>query len=251
MASSSSFVKFSLFFALLVVTVLCSPVLTETESESSELDLALSVATSVLQNEKLRSRVIGQAVQMVSQHPEVHRISKRATEVLAPTARLLFPAGPVLAGITLFGSFKAAVMLLGSVFFATTFMPSIASSFGLVAPAIPFRSLTESMNELRNVNYETVARSLDTLQKKSYLLDLQEEPCKNRAICEVGEFVAENYPTVTFWLQNMAGIDKLILGDQYSLSMIKGMKHQNCTRLFPKCSQDTYPTLNEIVQKLK
>lgn len=142
-------------------------------------------------------------------------------------------------------------MFLGTVFFATTYLPAVASFLGLITPAIPFRSITESMNELKKMNYDMVARSIDTIQKKSYLLDFREESCKNRAICEVGEFVGENYPTVAFWLQNMAGFDKLILGDQYSLSMIKGMKHQNCTRLFPKCSHSPYTTLNEIVQKLK
>ena len=229
--------------AAAVAVVLATPV------ESDEMDLVVSLASQVMSNEKLRGRAVNHALQALA--PQAHHISKRAVEVLAPHARALIPVEWSLAGITLFGTFKAAVMFLGGIFFASSFLPSLLGFLGLSAPVLPFRSLTDSMNELKKLNYDLVARSIDTIQKKSYLLDIGEEACKDRAICEVGEFVAARYPSVAFWLQNLGGFDKLILGDQYALAMVKGMKHQSCARLFPKCRQSPFTTWNEIVEKLR
>lgn len=234
---------------LAIATVLSTPVASESEEESSELQLAMSIATQVMSNEKMRARAMNHALQLVA--PHAHSITKRAVDTIAPHARALIPASFSLAGLTLFATFKAAVMFLGAVFFTSTFLPSLLSFMGVVAPPLPFRSLSDSMNELKKLNYDLVARSIDTIQKKSYLLDISEEACKDRAICEVGEFVGSKYPTVAFWLQNLGGFDKLLIGDQYSLAMVKGIKNQNCSRLFPKCSHSPFTTWNEIVEKFR
>ena len=250
MASASLLFASLLSLTLVLACVLSTPLDAEASiEEDGDLQLAMSLASQALGNEKLRTRVVRHALQALA--PQVHGISKRAVQALAPHARALIPAEFSLAGLTLLGTFKAAVMLLGSVFFASSFLPALFAFFGLSSPPLAFRSLTDSVNELRKLNYDVVARSLDAIQKKSYLLDIREESCKDRAICEVGEFVGDKYPSVAFWLQNLGGYDKLLLGDQYALAMVKGMKQQSCARLFPKCRQSPFSTWNEIVEKFR
>lgn len=180
-----------------------------------------------------------------------HNIQKRAVDLVERHARALIPVEFSLAGLGLFGTFKAVIIALGAMFVASSLLPALLTFIGISAPIVPLKSLSEGVNE---VNY-IVARSLNdfgsNIHNKSYLLELEGEGCRERAICDVGRFVGRSYPSISFWLQKLGGFDKLILGDQYSLSMLKGMRQQKCEQLYPRCKQDPFATWNEIVEKFR
>lgn len=235
------------YLVLLAVSLcLASATPTSSSSGSSDLQLAMTLATQLMKNEDLQARAMDQALQMIA--PTVHNIQKRAIEAIGPQARALIPVEFSLAGLTLFGTFKLAVMLVGAIFWATTLIPAVFSFLGITVPPLPFRSLSDEFSKL---NYEVIARSIDTIHQKSHLLDLKEEQCKEKVICEVGEFVGARYPSVRFYLKKLGSFDKLILGDQYVLAMVKGMNHSNCTHVYSKCSRSPLAVLNEIVDTFR
>lgn len=237
MANFTSLTTTCLLFALLFAAVSCFTSLSVPESSSSsgadgslELEMITSLAKTALYN---------------------HNIQKRAVELVERQARALIPAEFSLAGLGLFGTFKAVIIALGTIFAFGTFLPAVLSFLGIASPVLPIRSLSDSMNE---VNY-IVARSINdlgsTIQNKSYFLELDGPECRDRAICEVGKFVGRSYPSISIWLQRLGGFDKLILGDQYSLAMVKGIRQQKCEHLYSQCKRDPFATWTEIAEKFR
>ena len=224
-----STLRFVVLFSLLFVCLITNIVGAE-EDGSIELAMFSSLAKTALTN---------------------HSVQKRAVEMLEKHARALIPADFSLVGLGLFGTFKAAIIALGAMFAASSLLPAILGFLGLTVPIVHIRSLSDSLNE---VNY-MVSRSINdfsnNIQNKSYLLELDGEECRDRAICEVGKFVGRTYPSISFWLQKLGGFDKLILGDQYSLSLVKGMRHQKCEHLFPKCKRNPFANWSEIADKFR
>lgn len=227
---------FLVFFVTFVVIVTSNHVLTDSSHEVGETDLQSLVVQSLVTS----------AMGGISPHV----IRKRAVDLVqtwAPKARALIPVELSLAGLTLFGTFKAAVLFLASIFIGSSLLPAILNFLGIPAAAVPFRSLEDSVKN----QYQIVARSLETLEKKQYLLDVSGEDCDQRMLCEIGDFVGGKYPSVSNWLQKLGGFDKLILGDQYSLSLLKGVKQQKCDKAYPKCQRSPFWKWNEIADNFR
>ena len=233
MASMSSFLKSCLLFSLFIVIV-SSACVQSSPDGSVELELLTTMAKSAILN---------------------HNMQKRAVDFMERHARALIPAEFSLATLGLFGTFKAVIIALGAMFAFSTFIPAVLGFLGISAPILPpIRSIPDSLNE---VNY-MVARSINELgstigkiQNKTYLLELEGEECRDRAICEVGKFLGQSYPSVSTWLKNLGGFDKLILGDQFSLAMVKGMRSQECQHLYPKCKRNPFHNWYEIAEKFR
>lgn len=206
---------------------------------SMDFDTMKDLASIAMKSHHVRKRAIETAIQYIKpflpSKESMYSMTARAT----PSA---------LAAVTLYGTFKFAVVVLAAFYCVTTFFPAFFSLFG-----IPARSLTNMENEIRSITYDTViARSFDTIKKKSFFLDLQDNSCKNRAICEVGSYITDKFPTVSYWISGLGAVDNLIAGDQFTLSMMKGMKNPNsCADSYPKCKNSPFSRWNEVAGLLR
>ena len=214
-------------------------ILGSTFTESMDFDTMKDLASIALKNHHVRKRAIDSALAYIKP------LLPNKESVFAMTARATPSA---LAAITLYGTFKFAVVVLAAFYCVTTFFPAFFSLFG-----IPARSLGNIENEIRSITYDKiVARSLDTIKKKSFLLDLEDGSCKDRAICEVGSFISDKFPSVTYWITGLGAADNLVFGDQFTLAMMKGMKNRNsCAHSYPKCKRSPFSTWNEIAEKFR
>lgn len=208
-------------------------------ADQMDLDTMKDIASFAMKNHHVRKRAIESAMQYIQP------FLPNRESVFAMTARATPSA---LAAVTLYGTFKLAVVVLAAFYCVTAFFPAFFSLFG-----IPARSLGNIENEIRSFTYDTVvARSIDTIKKKSFFLELQEKSCKDRAICEVGSYISDKFPTVSYWISGLGAADSLLMGDQFTLAMMKGMKNPNsCVESYPKCKRSPFSTWNEIAEKLR
>jgi len=182
-----------------------------------------------------------------------HSIKKRALDTVVSmisgdfkARTLAWPAGlmPALAGITIIGAFKIASLFVASFFLLTSFFPSILGMAGITSPFL-FRSIADGVGELKNMNYEVVARSLTAIPEKSFdALDIKGTECRARAICEMGDLMAEKFPSVAGWVR-MVG-DNFALGDKYTVAMLKGMKKLDCGITFSSCTSSPFKKWSTI-----
>lgn len=250
MGRNSSNVKM-LFGSMILVLVLMSSslfVLTSAEEKgamdeiimgSMDFDTMKDLASIAMKSHSVRKRAVESAIQYIKPFLPTKESMFAMTARATPSA---------LAAVTLYGTFKFAVVVLAAFYCVTTFFPAFFSLFG-----IPARSLTNMENEIRSITYDTViARSFDTIKKKSFFLDLQDNSCKNRAICEVGSYITDKFPTVSYWISGLGAVDNLIAGDQFTLAMMKGMKNPNsCADSYPKCKNSPFSRWNEVAGLLR
>lgn len=165
------------------------------------------------------------------------------TQSSASTGRSLIPLGTdlfaALAGLTLFGAFKLGLLIVSSFYLLSSFFPGVLAFFGLSTPFF-FRSLGEGISEFKNLDYEVVARSLQSLPDKSFdALSIKGIECRARAICEIGEFMGKKFPTVAGWIGKI-GDNRFMMGDKYTTAMMKGIKSGDCATAFISCSNSPF-----------
>jgi hypothetical protein len=208
---------------LSVMAIVSAAAVSSSESDGSDLQIKLltSMAKTALMD---------------------HNVQKRAVEYLHRNAKALIPAELSLGAIGLFGTFKAVIIALATIFSFTTFLPAVAGLLGLTftAPGIvPMRSLD-------GVHY-VVSRSVNefqhTIQNKTYFLDIDGPDCKERAMCEVGEFVA-TLPFISNWLAAIGSFEQVIFNEKFNsfhdAPFVKGLRNQVCSREFSNCKKDPF-----------
>lgn len=147
-----------------------------------------------------------------------------------------------LAELTLFGAFKLGFFVISGLIILSGFFPSILA--GITGPFL-VRSVSENISELRNLNYEMVARSIRTLPEKSFeALDVKGEDCKARAVCEVGEYGARFLPSGAQYVRAFGS--KLNFGDKYLTALIKGLSKIDCAQAYRSCSQSPFKKLSNL-----
>lgn len=215
MVLASTFLKWSIFASIMVASVICAQIAEHRSADpedDDEMRQLVSLATK--------------------------RVARSIMNRSLSQARAFLPFSLInplhmIAGLTLFGAFKLSLLLVSGFWVLTTMFPSVLSFLGISSPFL-FRSLTD-ISELKSLNYEVVARSLQSLPDKSFeLLKVEEGDCRSRAICEVGEFMASSFPTFCSYLGSLG--DKFHNNDTYAVALMKGINQPaDCTTAFSSC----------------
>ena len=202
-----------------------------------------SVARAVMTDHHVRKRAIESLVEYAEPHIK--------NSQLMTTGRVAVSS--VLATITLYGTFKFAIVLLGAFYAFSTFFPALFGFLGIPLPMMPaFRNVKQVVDEMNAVNMNIVARSLDTVQRKAFFLELEGPECTDRAVCELGSILETGFPSVAYWIKGLGAFDKLVMGDKYSLALMKGIKGQrNCSETYKSCPKSPFTTWRDIYQKLR
>jgi len=149
-----------------------------------------------------------------------------------------------LAEITLLGALKIGFFLISGLFVLTGIFPVFFGALGISTPFL-FRSITDSVSELRNLNYEVVARSIRSLPEKSFeALDVKGDDCRSRAICEVGEYVAKKMPSVSGYVKILG--DRFSFNDKYLVAAVKGMSKADCAKSFVTCPTSPFKKFSNL-----
>lgn len=139
-----------------------------------------------------------------------------------------------LAGLTILAAFKLAIVMMATFYLASSLFPSL---FGISLLPFTFRSLP-SVGDFKNVDYlsraQLMARSISSLPEKSFeYLDIKENDCRARAVCEMGEFMADKIPSTASWVQEVG--DKFMFNEKYTTALIKGIKKVDCGATYNLC----------------
>jgi len=232
MARKSAFVKASFLFAVIIVPSLALWAQTTVAEKVSETDSSFSTSLS-------EARAFASSLWYSG-----------ALNKPLETARSMFPLGwpntflGAIAGLTIVGAFKVGLFMITSVWLITTAFPSILAFLGLTSPFL-FRSLQDTFPTFGEINYEFVARSVNSLPDKSMdLMNIKGGECRARAICEAGEFVAKKIP----WMARFAsGIMSTIkMSDLYTIAMVRGMSNSDCASYYGSCSHSPFKKLTTM-----
>ncbi len=218
MANLSLLLKCCFMFAIAISFSFCAAIENKAEDEhQSPLTQALAIIEMVSKVNVAKARVLSTAL----------------TNPLSALAEL-----------TLLGAFKIGFFLISGLFVFTGIFPGFLGALG-IAPPFLFRSLTDSFSELKNLNYEIVARSIRSFPEKSFeALNVKGEDCRSRAICEVGEFFARQFPTVSGYMKVFG--DKFSFNDKYMVAIVKGMSKTDCANSFVTCPTSPFKKLTNL-----
>lgn len=210
-------------------------------NEELDVQLALlkSVSTALLSDKKIQKRAWT-------------HLSELLQTKIFPTFKSLIPSDFSLENLNLMSSLKLAALVLSSLFaFSSLLSPLV--SVRLTDSFQQMRSLSDGVDEMTKLNYDLLSKSIDSIKSKNFLVELKGPSCRERAICEVGEFVSVRYPRVFNWMENtLTGtLEQFILVDQYILSMLKGLKKQNCTMSYSQCARSPFHKWTEILSKFQ
>ena len=163
-------------------------------------------------------------------HPKAKQLISQIPFVKNP---LLFLRDLTLIQVTAVAGFVfSGFLLLG------TFFPQVFNAFG-IKPPMTFRSLSDGVNELKNLNYEMVARSLKNLPELSFdVLNVKDGQCRTRAVCEVGEFLADSFPSAAWYIKSLN--DNFPINDKYGVAIVKGIHQSSCAKVYSSCSQSPF-----------
>jgi len=233
MAKSSRMLRASLIFAVLVSAGICVFAEAEEAEESSPLEEFVSKELT----HYVKKRAIDSVYGFLSQ-----------TSSSEQRSLLPFPLGGLfnaLTTITFFGAFKLGFLIIATFWAITSIFPGVLSLFGLSSPFL-IRSLEEGVGELRNLDYQVVARSLSSLPERSFdALSIKGVECRSRAVCEMGDFMARKFPTVAAWIKT-AG-DKFMVNDKYAAAMMKGMSQTiDCSASFDACPHSPFKKFSSL-----
>lgn len=202
-----------------------------------------SLASAAMNDHNIRKRAVDLVVDHIKPHVNTTALFSGRLAVSS-----------VLATVTLYSAFKFTVVVLGVFYAVQTFFPALFGFFGIpiMGPTFGFRSVKDVLKDVNEINYNIVARSIDTVSRKSFFLDIQGPECSDRAVCEIGSILETSFPSVTYWIKGLGAFDKLILGDQYSLALMKGMKgFKHCSETYRACPKSPFSTWKDIYHKLR
>ncbi|KAI1303008.1 hypothetical protein HDE_02394 [Halotydeus destructor] len=223
-----------------------SPSATVQSSATSNLRLdgidVKAVVNAVLTSHSIRKRAIDTAIGYLMSDSQ-DRQSKRSFDL-----GLLVSQLPVaLAGLTIIGAFKIAIIILSTFYAITAVFPSVLGLMGLTVMPITFRSVSNSIVDLKNLNYELVTQSLSTLPDKSFeALDIREAECKTRAICEMGSTLRTQFPTVATCIESLGEKFAPLIGDKYIHALVKGTQRLDCGISYSKCPTSPFQRWTDI-----
>ncbi|XP_022247905.1 uncharacterized protein LOC106464473 isoform X2 [Limulus polyphemus] len=110
---------------------------------------------------------------------------------------------------------------------------AIPLSLGL-SPTIPlFRSLKSTVAEMDVGRMMRALESLDLTESSFQYLEIPEPQCQNRAVCELGEYMANDYPIVTRFIGLAASVTPSL--HSYSVYLRNTTEHPHCQQIFADC----------------
>ncbi|XP_054169008.1 uncharacterized protein LOC128966200 [Oppia nitens] len=150
-----------------------------------------------------------------------------------------------LAELSLFGAIKLGVVLLSGLVLLGAMFPTVMAAYGLSLPLL-IRSLNNGMDDMKHMDYETVALSMRSLPEKAFqALDIQEEDCRSRAVCEIGQYGAQLFPTAASYARAFG--TRLPFSQKYLMAIVKGLTTKtDCSVTFRKCQESPFKKLSYL-----
>lgn len=109
------------------------------------------------------------------------------------------------------------------------------------------------LESLHNIDYEIISNSVRSVPERSFrFLDIREEECKSRAMCEIGEQIHSYWPRVATYIR--LAVEQLNVNDSNVGSTLRGLGWADCGSVFQeKCPRSPFAKFVQIyisMQKL-
>lgn len=102
---------------------------------------------------------------------------------------------------------------------------------------------------LQNIDYNIISNSINSVPEKSFkLLDIREDECKSRAMCEVGELVRKYFPQIGVYVR--LATERLDLRDIYTTAMLRGVGWTDCDSTYGRCSKSPFKKFHRILNAI-
>lgn len=221
-----------------------------TDNELPKLDSNISsnhkkMSTSIPQIPTTSS--IESAINMIDL---VTMLSTRGNEVYQAATKLASKNGVAMDPITAIPS----IIIYGAIKFVSYLVSLFIYFSSLITPwqldpnaKISFIDL----ESLHNIDYEIISNSVRSVPERSFrLLDIREEECKSRAMCEIGEQIHSYWPRVATYIR--LAVEQLNVNDSNVGSTLRGLGWADCGSVFQdKCPRSPFAKFFQIYTSMQ
>lgn len=102
------------------------------------------------------------------------------------------------------------------------------------------------LDSLNSIDYEFISNSVRMVPEHSFrLLDIKEEPCKSRAMCEIGQYIHSYWPHFAAYIR--LAMERLNVRDTNFGSILRGLGWADCDQKFRQsCNRSPFNKFHQI-----
>lgn len=158
---------------------------------------------------------------------------------------LFNPLAKALATLSIKTAFTIGILYSVGIWLLVTRFPQLLDPFGLRTGLINVRSVPSTFD------FEAMSEIVRMLPEKLMAyLDIPEEECRYRAVCESATYIATKIPLINDWVKKISGALFLNIANPYSRAWINGMMQTDCTITYAVCKESPFRSiLNKFVMR--
>lgn len=110
------------------------------------------------------------------------------------------------------------------------------------------------LESLHNIDYDTISNSIRSVPERSFkLLDIREEECKSRAMCEIGEKINSYWPRLATYIRLAVEQLNVASDDNNTMAMLRGLGWADCDETFrqSQCQRSPFKKFYQILTSLQ
>ncbi|XP_046910565.2 uncharacterized protein LOC124491894 [Dermatophagoides farinae] len=264
--------KFSIVFFIFLIVTLMTNLCASNETNETNAEQEVIEKISSINPVPVPARLPRQQRQQLSQQQQKQQDSpiNSAIEMLNMVTKFttqtneMYQAAQKLAKENGFGNgmvdpitFIPSIIIYGAIKIVSYLVSTFIYASSLIAPwqmdpnaKISFIDL-ESLN---NIDYDTISNSVRSVPERSFkLLDIREEECKSRAMCEIGQHIHSYWPRVATYIR--LAVDQLNVAsdDNNTMAMLRGLGWADCEETFrqSQCQRSPFRKFYQILTSLQ
>jgi len=146
-------------------------------------------------------------------------------------------------------AFTIGILYSVSVWLLSILFPKLFAAIGLNNGLVSLRSARSPL--MPEIDFEAIAETVKMLPEKLMAyLNIPEEECRYRAVCESATFIVTKIPLINDWVKKMSGALFLNIANPYSKAWINGMMQTDCAIPYAKCKESPFRSIvNKFVMR--
>jgi len=155
---------------------------------------------------------------------------------------LFNPLATALATLSVTTAIKIGFLYSISVWLLSVIYPKLLNIIGLKTGLVNLRSVRSTL--MPPIDLEAMSETMRTIPEKLLAyLDIPEEECRYRAVCESATYISTKFPLINDWVKKISGALFLNIANPYSRAWINGMMQIDCTATYVTCSESPFRKL--------